>query len=340
MAFTASQLLKIQARADQMWADNRTRIDYIAEAEVVKALQAETTAQLDPLQDMNKTRTVKLIWLKTAAIAADAKTDDCDFTFPELSSDSTEYAIDLFQETGFSVKELATRTDEFSLADQIAKGTLACDKALSEYLAATSVAKLEAYRGTNNFLSHPGSVAWTFAAGDTTVPADQWTSGIMPKLSLTARMNHFLNPAIIAGRALWYEMEEAMNNQPNAEGKGDANRMNRYFNRKYFDPITVDEVNAGTMKAYLVDRGAFAFVTKNYFPDTPILVQNPYQQRYKVQSRNLPGVYWDVVYTQKCVSDEITHTFKFSVNAGIFQNPLAHDATNTGVLAFVRPDGI
>lgn len=341
MAFTASQLLKVQQVANDKWADNRTKIDFIAECDVVKALQSETTAMLDPLTDPSKTNTVKLIWLNACDVADAAVGDDCSITGPELSSDSKDYTLDIFRKTSFSVKEIAARTDQFTLADQIARGMLQCDKVLSEYLAEVAVAKIEAARGTNTYTTPIGGAAWSFADSDTTIPADQWTTSLMPKLSLAARKNKFLNPMLLSGEALWYMNEEAVNNSGNDDGKGDATRMNsKYFARKYFDPIKIDEVNAGTIKAYMIDRGALAFVNKSHYPVVPVEYQNPWQMRYQVESKNIPGVFWEVTYSMSCTSSEITHVWQYKVNAGIFLNPTGCTATNTGVLSFVRPEGI
>lgn len=341
MAFTASQLLKIQTVADDMWSDNRTRIDYMAECDVAKAIQAETTAMLDPLTDPNKTNTVKLIWLNACDVTDAAVGDDCTITGPELSSDSQDYVLDIFRKTSFSVKEIQARTDQFTLAQQIARGLLQCDKVLAEYVAEQCVSKLESFRGTNTYTDPVGSGAWAFAASDTTVPADQWDTTLMPKMSLAARKNKFINPALISGEALWYMNQESVNNQGNDDGKGDAVRMaSKYFARKYFDPIKIDEVNAGTIKAYMVDRGAMALVTKTHYGAVPALYQNPWQQRYSIPSRNLPGINWEAIYTQSCTSSEITHVWQLKVNMGIFLNPTGCTSTNTGVLSFVRPAGI
>lgn len=340
MAFTASQLLKIQQVVDDAWADNRAKIDYIAECEVAKAIQSETTAMLDPLQDPSKTNTVKLIWLNACSVDDAAVGDDCAITGPELASDSKDYAIDIFRKTSFSVKEIQARTDQFTLAQQIARGMLQCDKVLSEYLAEQCVSKLESYRGTNTYLNPVGSGAWTANGSDTEIPADQWTTSLMPKLSLVARKNKFLNPALISGEALWYMNEEAVNNSGNDDGKGDAVRNAKYFPRKYFDPVKIDEVNAGTFKAYLVDRGSMALVTKSHYPTVPATYQNPWQMRYQMESKNLPGIFWEVTYSMSCTSGEITHVWQFKVNAGIFQSPTGCTSSNTGVLSFLRPEGI
>ncbi len=341
MAFTASQLLKVQQMATDKWADNRTRADYWAECEVVKAVQAEQTAVLDPLTDPNKTNTVKLIWLNACDVASAAAGDDCAISGPELSSDSIDYTLNIFRKSTFSVKEIQARTDQFTLQEQIARGLLQLDKVLSEYLASQVVAKLEAFRGTNTYTTPVGSTAWSISGSDTEIPADQWNTSLMPKLSLASRKNKFMNPALISGEALWYMNEESRNNQGNDDGKGDATRMGaKYFSRKYFDPVKIDEVNSGTIKAYMVDRGAIAMVTKTHYGDVPVLVQNPWQQRYRMQSMNLPGVYWEMIYTQACASGEITHTFQAKVNCGIFLNPTGCTAANTGVLSFVRPAGI
>ena len=207
MAFTASQLLKVQTVADDVWADNRTRIDYIAECDVAKAIQAETTASLSPLTDPNKTNTVKLIWLNTCDITDAAVGDDCAITGPELTSDSEDYVLDIFRKTSFFGKgnpgtnrrihpSAADRTRPFAVRPdslRVCRGTMCF--------------KLESFRGTNTYTT-PGSSVWTFGSSDTEVPADQWTTSLMPKLSLAARKNKFLNPALISGEALWYMNEE------------------------------------------------------------------------------------------------------------------------------------
>lgn len=341
MAFTASQLLKIQTVADDMWGDNRAKIDFDAECDVAKAIMAETTAQLDPLRNKDKTNTVTLIWLNACAVDDAAVGDDCAITGPELTSDGEDYALDIFRKTSFSVKEIQARTDQFTLQQQIARGMLQCDKVLSEYVAEQCVAKLESYRGTNTYLTPVGSDVWTASGSDTEIPADQWTTSLMPKLSLAARKNKFMNPALISGEALWYMNEEAQNNQGNDTGKGDAVRMaGKYFSRKYFDPIKIDEVNSGTIKAYMVDRGAMALVTKTHYTPVPTLYHNPWQQRYSMPSKNLPGISWEVIYTQSCTSGEITHVWQFKVNMGIFLNPTGCTSANTGVMSFVRPSAI
>jgi hypothetical protein len=189
MAFTASQLLKVQTVSDDLWADNRTKIDYMAECDIAKAIQSESTAMLSPLQDPSKTRTVKLIWLNACSVDDAAVGDDCAITGPELSSDSQDYVLDIFRKTSFSVKEIQARTDQFTLQQQIARGLLQCDKVLAEYVAEQCVAKLESYWGTNTYLTPVGSTVWSLSGSDTIVPADQWTTGLMPKLSLTARKN-------------------------------------------------------------------------------------------------------------------------------------------------------
>lgn len=341
MAFTDSQLLRIQQKANEKWADNRTRADYIADCDVVKAINEQQTAILDPLTDPAKTRTVRIMWLKACNMTTGAVGNSCAISGPELSSDSEDYTLNLSQKTDFSVKEFATRTDEFTVADQIAIGMLNADKLLCNWLGTQAVATLEAHRGTNTYTTPVGSTPWTFASSDTTIPADQWTTSLMPKLSLAARKNKFLSPYIISGEALWYTNEEARNNAGNGEGKGDATRMSgKYFSNVYFDPMCVDAATSPALKAYMVDRGALAFVSKTHFPSAPVTYQNPFHQRYKIKSKNLPFVDFEVIYTQACVSSEVTHTFQVSVNCGFFLNPLGCTATNTGVLSFVRESGI
>ena len=338
--FTASQLLRIQTMADDMWADNQTRADYIAEADVLNAVRAEQTARLSDLQDPMKTRTVRLMWLDACEVAAEDVDDDCTLSGTEASSDYEDYTLDLFKRSVFSVKEIENRTDEFNTQQKAARLLLAADKALTEWLATQLVAKIETFRGTNTYTTPVGATAWTFASSDTTIPADQWNTELFPKLSLAARKNKILNPYLVSGEALWYTNENAYNNQGNDDGKGDAVRNQKYFSRRYFDPVRIDEANNGTLKAYMISRGALAVVTKTHYPTVPVIYHNPWQQRYSMPSANMPGVDYEVIYTQACASNEITHTWQLKLNAGIFLNPTGCTETRTGVLSFVRETGL
>ena len=334
--FTASQILRIQTIADDLWADNRTRIDYIAECDVVKAIQAEQTAQLDALTDPNRTNTVRLIWPLACEVTDTAVTDDCSFTGTEASSTYQDYALDITREAKFAVKEIEGRTDQITMAQKIAVLSMQADKQLSEYVAEQVVAKIEAERGINTYVPTLENWALSGDSLDTEIPATQWDSTIMPRLRMAARKNKFLNPYLLSGEALWYVNEEAMNNSGNDDGSGDDVRMKRYFRAKYFDPIKIDEVNGSDLKAYMIDRGALAFVSKSHYPGAPTVYQNPWQTRYTVQSRNIPGLEFEVVYTMACSSGEITHTWKYKINCGIFRNPLGCTETNTGILSFLK----
>lgn len=338
--FTASQLLRIQAMASDLWADNQTRADYIAEADVLNAIRSEQTARLSALQDPEKTRTVRLMWLDACEVAVDDVDDDCDLTGTEASSDSKDYTLDLFKRTVISVKEIENRTDEFNTQQKAARLMLAADKALTEWLATQLMAKIETFRGTNTYTTPVGSTAWTFAASDTTIPADQWNTELFPKLSLCARKNKILNPFLISGEALWYTNENAYNNVGNDDGKGDNVRNQKYFSRRYFDPVRIDEANSGTLKAYMISRGALAVVTKTHYPTAPVVYHNPWHSRYRMASKNMPGIDYEVTYTQACASNEITHTWQLKLNAGIFLNPTGCTESRTGVLSFVRETGL
>lgn len=338
--FTASQLLKIQKMADDMWADSQLKTDYMAEVDVAKAIMAEQTAMLAPLQDPEKTRTVKLIWLDTCEVAAEDVDDDCDISGTEASSDSKEYAIDLFKKVGVSVKEIENRTDEFSTGQKAARLLLAADKALAEWYAGQLVTKIESFRGTNTYTTPVGVSPWTFTSSDTVIPADQWDTTLMPKLNMTARKNKIVNPFLLSGEALWYTNEEAYNNTGNLDGKGDNTRISKYFGRRYFDPINIDEANSPDLKAYMIARGAIAMVSKTHYPTVPVIYHNPWQQRYQMPSKNLPGINYEVIYTQSCTSGEITHTWQLKLNAGIYLNPTGCTETRTGILSFLRDAGI
>lgn len=340
--FSASQLLRIQTKADQLWSQNRNRADYLARVEVLNALRARQTAQMAALQDPMKTNTVRLMWLHGCGITDGAVSDDCSISGTELSSNYEDYEIDIFRQASFSIKEWEMRTEEFNMEEKIAVGLLRADKALSEYLAQQCVSKLIAFAGVNSYTTPIGAAAWTNSSaaigGYTEIPADQWDTKLLNRLNVAANKNKFFAPYLVSGEALEYITTEAVQDRGNDNGSGDFVRVSGWdINVDYNN---VDAVGSPLFYTFMVDTGAVAIVNKNYNPVTPAVYQNPYRTHYQYASQNVPGLVYDAFYTQSCTSNEVTHSWKLKLNAGIYLNPTGCTETNTGVLAFVRPTGI
>ena len=337
--FDASQILRIQKKADDIWAANMSRADYVARTGVLSALRARQTANLVDLQDPMKTNTVRVMWLHACDVDDEAAGDPCSFSVNELQSDYNDYTIDITRQAGFSVKtRLDLRTDEFSEQEKVAIGLLKADKVLCEYLAQQAVSKLNTYAGTNTYAGPLGSTAWTNSAGSTEVPADQWNSTLMNSLNVAAYKQNFNAPYLVTGEALHYVIEEARQNRNNDDGSGNFVRIGTID--AAVDYVNIDDVNSGEYAAYLINTGAIAVVSKNYNPVAPMMSNNPWTVHYRYASQNIPGLVFDAFQTEACSGGEITKKWLLQMNAGIYLNPHGCTETNTGVLKFVRPTGI
>ena len=327
--FSPSELAVVQVVADRMWADNRTRPDYEAKVEAFKAIKAEQTATVTMIEG-EKDITAKVIWINGCDIATAAITDDCTLTGSELEVESTNLALTLSRKCGFAVKEKLFRTNTFDRTDAIAKGMLKAMKELDEYIAKQGITRINSFGGTVNAYGDLG----TLAAGVVTIPGANWTIDLVPDLILTGALNRFTNPYIISGSNLWKAWWNAKKDSGNLDGKGDNERADEY--RTYFDLINMDVVTSPDKKTFLVDRGAIAFASKAHYGATPVQYIGFGQLRYSMASNSLPGVRYDVLYTNSCTSNEVTHKFELQAFFDYFLNPIGCTAGNTGVLVLKK----
>jgi len=61
--FTPALIQKSIAKMDEIWADNQTVNDYVAEVGVLTALRTEQTAKLSIIEQPEKDRVLKIIWV-------------------------------------------------------------------------------------------------------------------------------------------------------------------------------------------------------------------------------------------------------------------------------------
>lgn len=244
-----------------------------------------------------------------------------------MSGDAKDYALDLCQTTGFQIDHKATRNTEFSVEDQIALGMINATRILDEWLNTQAITFIEANKGVSEYVAPD----WSQSTTEIQVPAAEMGRPFIPKAIMTARKNRMDMPFLLSGENLWYETWNAQTNQPNAEGKGDAAAFSRI--KTYHDLWGIDSANSPSYKTYLMNSGSVAFVSKAYFM-TPMDFMT--QKRYAVRSNTIPNVWYDVVYTDDCTSNEITHKFSLYVNAGFFLNPTGCSETRTGILSFTK----
>lgn len=327
--FTASQLATAIVKADNMWADSMLKADYTANVGVATALRSEQNANVGILQDSEKDRDVKIIWINSCGNeVVDDDGDNCEIGGEQAGSDSKTYALTIKKKYGFSVREDTFRGNEFNMEDVVARCFLEADKKLSENIAQTAVAKLDSFKGTNQVTTGLGTVNGL----ETEIASADWTSRLFAYLTKVGIMNSITNPFLISGDNLFEERLVTMLSEANANGKGDKQLFSLL--RTYFDLFNVDTVLSPDQKTFMVNRGAVAFASKNKYGAKPIQYKS--QDRYSIASRNLEGVRYDVYYTNECSDDDMNHHFTVRAWYDWYLNPLGCNAQKTGVLSFKR----
>jgi hypothetical protein len=329
--FTCAELVKVTVAIDRVWADNQTNQDFASFVEVLNVIKSKQTARLSELEDPAKDKTIKVYWATDCNTSLSDCSDDCSVGGPELEARCKEYALDLCKKAGFTVREKTFRNSNLSREEVVAKGMIKRMKELDEYLAQTMVAKLDAFAGVNQF----AGIGTVVGDGSTYILPSFWTADLVGYFTQVAIMNKLAGAYVIHGNNLWNTKWQADMNNGNANNKDQAAKMNSI--QQFWDPFNIDTVNTPDKVSYLISSGAVAFSSKAYNPSSPVTYMDDI--RWSVQSKSIPGVYYDVVYKNRCLSNEIYHDYTLYVNAGIFNNPYGCDEEVTGVLKFVCGDG-
>lgn len=328
--FSKSVLASVMLKMDAMWKDNMVKPDFEANVEVVKSIMAEQTATVKELEDPDKDKTVKIVWIKPSSATPGDLSDQCTIGGDELESDSKEYSLNYAKTVGFSLTEKVFRTNMLDKSDVIAKGFLMRMKDLDEYIAQTLVAKIESFKGTNQLTDGKGTVVST----ETYIDPTNWDANLFAYLIRVGIMNRFSNPFILSGSNLYDQQFNVILDALNANGKGDAAKFRAM--RKYFDLFNIDTVNTPDLKTYLINRGAIAMAFKSWYKGKMINFTNGAdRQLFSIASRNLPGVIYDVRYNNACTGDDIKHNWSFDIRFDVFNNPTSN-TERTGVLSFIN----
>lgn len=329
---TPSKLAQIVLKVQDMWTNSMIQNTMRPRISVLQAIIAQQTANVQILQDPDKDREVRIVWLDNCSASVESCADGsmCEFDGAEMGSAAQLYGINDCAVYKANINAEKYRTDAHSLDEAIATEMLKADKLLSEYIAAKVVAKLEASKGVNLLTANGFPVTGT----TTTIPANDFKgSEVMGYFYRAADMNNFANPYIISGSNLRQENWVAATNQANADGKGDITRFTSM--PIYFDEKNVDSLNSPLQKTYLVNGGSLAFATKARFGVVPVTLTH--ETQFSFASRNVQGMFIDVRLQNGCANNGDTlYKWIFTARFDLFLNPLPCVETNTGVLAFVK----
>jgi hypothetical protein len=316
--FSPSALLDIKLKAEQIWSDSRLAQDFKAKADSAKAVLENQTATFRELDNPEKDNQVVVNFINPCAIVAEDCESNCDITGDELETGGKTYTLDLCKKADFSVNAEKLRTNTYSVEEVSARGLASALKALDEYWARQVLVKLKAFAGVN-----VAPAPWTWAAGTTSVPAAQYTVGMVANLINQSILNRMDGAYYIDNGGLYVPWLNAQLSAGNLDGKGDAARIaaiKLYFDQWNFGPAGLTE------DTFMVAPSAVAMKTKTRNPDVPTLIAGTVQQtRYTIASPNLPGVKYDVYYTLTCKTingkANIVHSWRIETNGGIFLNP-------------------
>lgn len=325
---TATVLQKSIARADAVWANNQSVNNYAPEVGVLTAIRSEQTARLAPLQDKDKDRVMRIIWVEQCGLeVTPCSGDDCSFTGEEADTKAQDLVLDLCGEVPFTINDDDMRSNEFSKEDMLAKQYLAAFKALDEDLAQKTVVKLNTFLGVNQYTGGIGTPIGVV----TYIPAPYWTPDMYSYFNMVSKMNKLNDPFMIHGSNL--SQQEWMTNMNQSNPTGAAERRKLLSIRSYWDLFNIDLINDPNKRSYMIAKGAVAFVNKAKYPlNAPVSYK--FGDRWSVESKALPGVYYDLIYKERCVGENVYYDFKMKYKAGVFLNPLGCNANVTGVLAF------
>lgn len=325
--FSCADLQSINLKVEEIWADAAQNKDYIANVDAAKILMANQSGNIKVIEDPIKDRVVHLMWLQDCADHdGDDCEDDCDVGGPEIQVDCRDYTMTLCHKDGFSIAEKKFRGLEYDIDEVIAKQLMSVSKGMDVWICRTFISMLDTMAGQNLYSGGIG----TPSGFDTFIPASYWTGELMAELEMTAIMNQFKNYFMLSGANLWTQAYLAEANQGNAEGKGQATLMSRM--PLNFDLYNMDQT-LGTRKTFVVERSAYRIATKNYFDTAPREIAQ--LKQYKIASRNLPGIFYDVTYKAECIANDIVHSWSLQWYGDMFQNPLPCANNPTGLLSFV-----
>lgn len=327
-SLSCAELVEVQLKADNMWQDAAYKKDFIADVEALTAIRSEQTVRFPDLETSEKDNTIKIAWIK-----------DCDETIENCGTECTvggayaeaacdTHTLTLCKKVGFSVKEKDFRNSIFSKEEVIAVQLMRKMKLLDEYLAEMVVTRLESFKGVNAYTGGKGVVS----GFETAINPAYWNANLFGYFALVMKKNKFRDAFLLNGENLFQAAFDAEKNNANSDNKDQLMKMKTL--RSYWDVFNVDAVLSPDKSSFLIDRNAIAFASKAYWSSIPKDFGSNVGLKYTIESKNLPGVFYDVTYKVTCVGDDIIHNWSIQTKADIFRNPVGCNLNNTGVLKF------
>ena len=337
--FDCARLQEIKAKLNSAFVNNGVvDADMTADVASLRMAQDIQTATFTPLQDPNKDNFVKLVWLDNCSedAAEECSTDECAIDGVEGGTQCADYELDICLESpGFKVTEKKFRGmgNTIDMDMEVARMLARELQKMDQGLANTWVSKLDSWGGENLNTS-----PYTVSSTSTAIPAAAWNPDVFGYLSVTRMRNKMPNMKLLLGGLMEQYFWKIANETSTGEGQNNARKVGS-LGTVYSDMFTI-ESELGSKAAFLINPDSIAFVTKAYYSPygsgrvVPIS-GGGHQTLYTIRSLALPGVVYDVIYQEVCEGNDIVHTWKLKVKAGMFLNPTGCNTDRTGVLKFL-----
>jgi len=327
--WTCGYLTAVQAKADEIFADGKYKDDLIADAESAKAVLAQQQGMIRmPSLTGTKNSELTVEWLTKCSPETEECTDDCSIDGDDATPECQTYEMECLQETSFKVSQRVYRERTIEAEESTAFQFLQHMVALDEYVAQYCITGLKTCVGLNLFTGGVGDVQ-----GTTTYIAPQyWDDNIWGYFNQVTRLNKFRNPYLITGNNLYQLLFNRPLEAGNADGVGNYRKM--LTMKVYQDPENIETYAAG--ETFLIHRGAVAFLNKTFYPRNAANAVNPAPGYFlwSEESRNLPGVAYDVIMLQSCSGNDFHYAYKIQLHGLFVCNPYPCNDYVTGVLDF------
>lgn len=339
--FSVGEICDVIVRQDQIWANPQEALEFQGNVEALTAVREQQTAKIDDKTFNFETKKIKLIWLDTCDIVVEDCVKECDIDGEEIKAGSEELNVDLCKQVTFKVSLDTLKNNQFTADEIVAKASLKAKKALDEWLAQQAITKLVTFGGTNELADdalYPAGGGIQTYAGVTNIDDSLWTADLFAYFAMVQAINQMSLPYMIHGTNFYSLMHNAALNLVDLTQKDNKTKFAIY--KQYWDFFNM-ATTGHTKDTFFIDKAAVAFQSINEYAKnaTPQQVMADTFQ-YTDQSKALPGVYYDVVKQRTCTGGKYFDTYKYTVNAGVFNNPAHCVAGRTGVLRFKQGNSV
>lgn len=339
-------LQRVNLELEEAWSGSQAEIETsVPDSATIDSLVAhQSGAQaplIRPLVDPTKDYDVDVYWPDFCGLeAADCVTDPCQ----DLTAESAEvlkksYKITQCIESKFAISETEFWKSWLSKDKFVAQSLNNVIAQLVSRLNMKALVFLHANSGLNKGGNYPVN-----GQGDTTIPSGDFaTTDVFVNMLWDAQVSHIMNPFIIDGKNLWSLVLNTKLNAADAQGgNGNAQRAN-FFNLITFDPLGFAKVPDVTRSTFTISPTAYAFVTKNYIPNSaPVYDEAAKKWKYSIDLGRY-GARIDV-FMQRICEDGTRNLYKyvwlFKLHYDFLANPAGcPDGTGkqvTGIIEYVR----